>query len=232
MKRILDLYCGAGGCSVGYERVGFEMLGVDHLAQQNYPFDFIKMDALKALEYLNLDRFDAIHASPPCQSHSSLRYRNEDRADTGEMLAVTREALIATGKPYVIENVVGAPMEGVVLCGSMFGLDLRRHRIFESNFPISQPDCQHEIQTPKYVNPDKRGPALIGVVNVYGKCSYKGERELRERAMGIDWMSNRELTQAVPPAYTAHVGVALKRHLYRESVDFVGEVVKFSRHEL
>lgn len=208
--RLLDLFCGAGGCSVGYNRAGFDVVGVDCRAQQNYPYTFFKMDALAALEYLDLSKFVAIHASPPCQAHSTLRYRREDKPDLMDIEPV-RDALAATGLPYVIENVVGAPLYGSVtqLCGSMFGLDVRRHRLFETSFAIEQPECQHQLQTPRFRNPDARQSALASVVNVHGKCSYVGEREVRERAMGIDWMTNYELTQAVPPAYTEYVGAQL-----------------------
>lgn len=207
---MLDLFCGAGGCSRGYADAGFEILGVDHVAQQNYPYEFIKMDALRALDWLNLDKIDAIHASPPCQAHSTLRYRQEDRPVGIELIRLTREVLKQTGKPWIIENVVGAPLiRPTMLCGSMFDLAVRRHRLFESNFPISSLPCHHELETPRFKNPDKRGPELTGTVNVYGKCTYPGEREIREQAMGIDWMTNKELTQAVPPAYTRYVGEEL-----------------------
>jgi DNA (cytosine-5)-methyltransferase 1 len=216
--RILDLFCGAGGASKGYAEAGFEVIGVDHKAQQNYPYEFIKMDAFRAMKWLNLGLFDAIHASPPCQYHSTMRYRNEDRPAGGHEIRLIRAEIARSGLPYVIENVTGAKDElelPTMLCGSMFGLDVRRHRLFETNFTLVQPECQHEWQVPRFPNPDPRGKKrLVGVVNVYGACTYPGEREDRERAMGIDWMSNVELTQAIPPAYTRFVGEALARHLW------------------
>lgn len=210
--RLLDLFCGAGGAAKGYADAGFEVIGVDIKAQQSYPYEFIKMDALRALILLDMTYFDAIHASPPCQAHSTMRFRNEDVPQTGEFLAMTRN-LIKTHPvrlPYVIENVPGAPMERTtLLCGSMFGLDVRRHRLFETNFKLAQPECDHAWQVPRFKNPDPRGKPLVGVVNVHGSPSYAGEVELRRQAMGIDWMTNRELTQAVPPAYTRYVGERL-----------------------
>lgn len=209
---LLDLYCGAGGCSQGYADAGFEILGVDHKAQQNYPFEFIKMDALRALEWLDLRKIDAIHASPPCQAHSVMRYRHEDRPEGAELLGLTRELLKGTGKPWIIENVVGAPLRNpTTLCGSMFDLGVRRHRLFECNFPVRRLECKHELQTPRFKNPDSRGPALTGVVNVYGSLTYAGEKFVREKAMQINWMTNKELTQAVPPAYTQYVGEQLRQ---------------------
>lgn len=212
---MLDLFCGAGGCSAGYDRAGFDCIGIDHEAQPNYPFPFIKMDALWALEVLDLSKFAAIHASPPCQNHSNLRYRSERRRLDRTEIEPVREALNDTGLPWIIENVEQAPLiDAVTLCGSMFALGVRRHRLFETSFPLGQPECRHELQTPQYQNPDARGKAQFsGVVNVYGKCSYKGEREVREKAMDIDWMSNYELTQAVPPAYTEYVGMQAHAHL-------------------
>lgn len=204
---VLDLYCGAGGASRGYHEAGLTVLGVDKAAQQNYPWEFIKMDALRALYWLDLSTIDLIHASPPCHDHSSLRYRNEDLDGSGDLLGMTREALIKTGKPYVIENVPGAPLlDPVQLCGSSFGLDVRRHRLFECSFPVDDLPCDHAWQTPRFKNPSSKSDALVTCVNVYGKCSYAGEREVRERAMGIDWMSNQELTQAIPPRYTHYIG--------------------------
>lgn len=216
--RLLELYAGAGGSAMGYTQAGWEVIGVDHKAQQNWPWpeNFVKMDALRALDLLDLSKFDAIHASPPCQVHSTMRYRHEDRPSGVETVALLRGRLARINKPYVIENVVGAPLiQPIMLCGSMFPetMGIRRHRLFECSFHVPHRDCHHSLQKPRFANPDKRGAPLTGVVNVHGSPSYAGEAELRRQVMGIDWMTNYELTQAVPPAYTKWLGGVLARSL-------------------
>lgn len=227
--RLLDLFCSAGGAAMGYSRAGFEVVGVDIKPQPNYPFEFVQADALYWMEFYSTTgyvgyQFDAIHASPPCQAHSTIakqvRKRLPGRYEHPDLVAATRERLQATGLPYVIENVVGAPLENPIrLCGSSFGLDVERHRLFECSFPIMAMPCAHHWQTPRFRSLDKRRglkrvvPVYGGqiektarVVGVHGHINYAGERELREKAMGIDWMSPYELTQAIPPAYTEYIG--------------------------
>jgi DNA (cytosine-5)-methyltransferase 1 len=204
--RLLDLFCGAGGCSVGYNRAGFDVVGVDIQPQPNYPYEFHQADALT----FPLSGFDAIHASPPCQAYSTV----SGRALKGkprrypDLIAPVRDRLAATGAPYVIENVVGAPLrDAAQLCGSAFGLDLHRHRRFESNAAILSTPCSHHWQEPRYRSLDsRRAGKLATVVGVHGHLNYSGELELRERAMGIDWMTHGELVEAIPPAYTEHIG--------------------------
>ena len=225
--RLLDLFCGAGGAAMGYHRAGFEVVGVDIKPQPRYPFEFHQADALT----FPLDGFDAIHASPPCQAHSTIakqrRALRPGTYDHPDLVPATRARLIASGLPYVIENVPTAPLVNPVqLCGSSFGLDVRRHRLFESNVPIMVLPCAHHWQTPRFRSLDRRlnRPKLLSVVPVYGTgrhctpatvvgvhgdLNYPGERELREQAMGIDWMSVAELSQAIPPAYTEHIGTYL-----------------------
>lgn len=225
--RLLDLYCGAGGCSVGYARAGFEVWGVDIVEQPNYPFlaCFAQDDALLFLERMieagDTAHFAAIHASPPCQAHSTIakqvrqmRPGEYDEAHV-DLVAPTRELLEATGLPYVIENVPGAPLRNPIqLCGSGFGLDLHRHRLFETNFSLMAPPCAHGWQAPRFRSLDKRRKGkLAAVVGVHGHHNYSGERELREKAMGIDWMSPYELTQAIPPVYCEHIGSYLLTHI-------------------
>jgi DNA (cytosine-5)-methyltransferase 1 len=151
--RLLDLFCGAGGAAMGYSRAGFEVVGVDIEPQRRYPFEFIKGDAIVGLESLlarGLDHyllcdFDAIHASPPCQAYGSLRALNPTK-DYPRLIEPTRELLVAIGLPYVIENVPGAPLiDPVRLCGSMVGLPIRRHRLFECTFPVLRARCQHGV---------------------------------------------------------------------------------------
>jgi DNA (cytosine-5)-methyltransferase 1 len=217
MKRLLDLFCGAGGAAVGYHRAGFEVVGVDIKPQKHYPFEFHQADALEYLAEHGRE-FDAIHASPPCQAFTTLaRMWNAKKHES--LVEPTREALVASGRPFVIENVVGAPLVApVLLCGTMFGLgteraQLRRHRLFETSFPVGlTPTHQH-----------------VGrVIGVYGNKSRDRRRanggskdfpnEDAKMAMGIDWMTRAELSQAIPPAYTEWIGKQLIRALCDVSV--------------
>jgi DNA (cytosine-5)-methyltransferase 1 len=212
--RLLDLYCKAGGASMGYHRAGFEVVGVDVEPQIHYPFEFHQADALTFLADRGHE-FDVIAASPPCHDHSALRHTMGPLHGTGWLVAATRQGLRVAGRPYVIENVPGSPLDSpIVLCGSMFGLGakcrdgwrrLERHRLFESNVPLLAPGpCVHQ------------GPA----VGVYGggpsprtektsRGGYQGLMLERVVAMGIDWMTRDELSQAIPPAYTEHIGAQL-----------------------
>lgn len=228
--RLLDLYCCAGGAAMGYHRAGFdEIVGVDIEPQPRYPFTFIQGDAL---EYVATHghEYDAIHSSPPCQHASTVakqvRTMRPGRYEHPNLIPQTRELLIASGLPYVIENVMGAELiNPVELCGSWFGLDIRRHRLFEVNFPAFSTPCSHYWQKPRFISLDKRRkrPAsvvpvhgwnqLSTVVGVHGHLNYHGEKKLREDAMGIDWMNPHELTQAVPPAYSEYIGKYLMEHL-------------------
>lgn len=200
--RLLDLFCGAGGAAVGYARAGFEVVGVDVAAQPHYPFKFHQADVLM---FQAIRGFDAIHASPPCQAFTAYRRRGDGIGDGyPDLIAETRELLKATGLPYVIENVPGAPLENPVqLCGSSFALDVRRHRVFECSFPVMAPPCAHGMQTGSYPaatnrEPDSRRTVEVGVWRI--------PLEVQQRAMGIDWMTLAELSAAVPPAFTEHIG--------------------------
>lgn len=213
--KLLDLFCKAGGASMGYHRAGFDVIGVDIEDQPNYPFPFNKFDALEYVEkYGHL--YDVIAASPPCQAHSTVsgqsKKGNADKYPC--FIAPIREALVKLGKPFVIENVVGAPLKNAaMLCGSAFGLDVRRHRLFETNWLLLSPGCNHAWQTPRFRSLDSRRSSLASVVGVHGHINYKGEFDIRCRAMGIDWMTNAELSQAIPPAYTYHIGCQLMEAL-------------------
>ena len=220
--RILDLFCKAGGAARGYADAGFEVVGVDIEPQPNYPFEFVQGDAIEFLERMlaggtfewkGPGLFSAVHASPPCPRFSTVTPKAA-RDRHPDLIARTRELLVAWGLPWVIENVVGSPLRNPVrLCGSSFGLDLRRHRLFETNFPILVPPCDHSWQTPRFRSLDsrivKRG-GLASVVGVHGSTQYRGEFELRCKAMQIDWMTNTELAQAIPPAFTRFVGERLR----------------------
>jgi DNA (cytosine-5)-methyltransferase 1 len=222
--RLLDLFCGAGGSAVGYNRAGFDVVGVDSAPQPRFPFAFVQADAL---EYLAAHghEFDAIHASPPCQAHVlgfAAVNRNRGRELRHlDLISVTREALMDLGLPYVIENVEGAPLRFAFrLCGSSFGLAVRRHRRFESSVLLLAPDCCHEIQRDKKYptnwRPNGR-KVLASVVQVYGTGAER--MDLWGPAMGINWMTGTELRQAIPPAYTEFIGKQLLRALAASAIE-------------
>ncbi len=228
--RLLDLFCGAGGCSVGYHRAGFDVVGVDLHPQSNYPYEFVQADAIAfGWALLNEDgprmfskEFDAIHASPPCQAHSTLSRMWNARSDHPELIPATRELLVASGLPYVIENVVGAPLiNPVMVCGSSAGLPLlQRHRLFESNVSLMVPPCAHNQgpkQFPALDAEGRRNGSKSSIVGVYGHGGDK-RADLWPEAMGIDWMTRHELTQAIPPAYTELIGAQLMAHLTERSL--------------
>ena len=210
--RLLDLFCKAGGGSVGYYLAGFEVVGVDIKKQKRYPYEFIQKDALEVFEDKDfLASFDVIAASPPCQTHSStkhLRNAQGKGTDKVDLIPQTREALVASGKPYIIENVPGAPLiDPVQCCGSSWGLKVRRHRLFESNVKLVGSICKHKEQGRP--------------VGVYGSMrdeipggghTAKTIEQARE-AMGIDWMIWGELVEAIPPMYTLHLGNQLREQL-------------------
>lgn len=193
--RVLDLFCGAGGAAMGLYRAGLKVTGVDISPQPNYPFEFIEADALE----IDLDGYDVYWASPPCQCYcwSTSHLRKEGKTYPA-LIAPIRNRLIETHKPYVIENVVGAPLiSPIFLEGMMFRLGVIRRRLFESNILIPQP---------------KRVPKK-GSVKTREYCSVAGNggdgsNRVKdwEKAMQIDWMTKKELTQAVPPAYAEYIG--------------------------
>jgi DNA (cytosine-5)-methyltransferase 1 len=215
---ILDAFCGAGGAAKGYHDAGFDVVGVDVEPQPRYPYEFHRGDAMT----WPLNGFDAIHASPPCHDHSTVTGRNRKAngvKGTRWMLEATLRRIIAAGVPFIVENVETAEFPPGVfrirLCGSAFGLDVQRHRWFATNVPMLEPPCAHHLQPPRFRSLDSRRKdgALSRVVGVHGHLNYAGERELREQAMGIDWMTVAELSQALPPAYTNWLGEQLLVHL-------------------
>ena len=190
---------------MGYHRAGFDVDGVDMDPMPRYPFEFHQADAMT----FPLEGFDVIHASPPCQrfSHMTRTRHRERAAEHPDLLTPTRDRLLRNGAPWVIENVVGAPLSGIVLCGSMFGLGVRRHRIFESSFGMLAPECNHAAQgSPVPVYGHTGAGVNRGRERKAGRAN--GIREWRI-AMGIDWMTVAEITEAIPPAYTEFIG----RHL-------------------
>lgn len=210
------MFCGAGGASAGYADAGFDVMGVDIAPQFNYPFSFVQGDALATMRLLlngyrvnglHIDDIDAIHASPPCQSFTAYRRKGHGVGDGyPNLIPEARELLIESGKPYIIENVAGAPLENaVMLCGSSFELDVRRHRYFESNMPLYAPPCDHAWQKPRFTpasnRTNLRKTVEIGVWRI--------PLEVQAEAMDIRWMTLHELSEAIPPAYTRCLGEQL-----------------------
>lgn len=211
--RLLDLYCGAGGAAVGYHRAGFEVVGVDLNPQPNFPYEFIAGDALLTLMAMIEDGrvrdFDAIHASPPCQAFSLATAYHGTQANHPDLIEPTRSLLSETGLPWVIENVPGAPIrKDVLLCGEMFGLRVHRHRYFECDgFPVTRPPHpRHRLKGAMHNCHIEEGHARLVAGN------YSNHADASE-AMGIDWMTRKELAQAIPPAYTVWMGVRLRAHI-------------------
>ena len=216
--RGLDLFCGAGGATRGYQMAGFEMDGVDIKPQPRYVGErFFQADALEFVAEHGHE-YDFIHASPPCQKHvkglAAVNLGLGRKAEHVDLIGPTRTILQSLGIPYVIENVEGAPLLNPIrLCGSSFGLAIRRHRLFESPLLLSPLPCRHDLQrearywTSWRPNGETR---LAKVVQVYGNA---GDRSTWNEAMGIDWMDWREMTQAIPPAYTRYLGEQLLWHL-------------------
>lgn len=203
--KLLDLFCGAGGAAMGYHRAGFDVVGVDINPQKNYPFEFHQADAMT----FPLDGYDVIHASPPCQRYSVASKRWNGRANNHpDLIDAVRDRL--AGYEYVIENVVGAPVRpDLMLCGSMFHLGVRRHRLFESSADFHhRPVCDHASQPRRYHIYDHGRWYLSSVAHVYGHGGGKSKGDWRE-AMQIGWMTSRELSQAIPPAYTQWIGQQL-----------------------
>lgn len=216
--RLLDLFCCGGGAGMGYHRAGFDVFGVDIAPQPSYPFTFRRHDALK-LDPWFLAQFDAVHASPPCQSYSDLAKRNGNGHEWPRLIEPTRMMLQRLDVPYVIENVEGAEAEMVApitLCGTMFpGLRVLRHRLFETNFPLVAPP--HPEFHPLVFTHDKRkrhygrldqDTAFVQVTGG-GNCTVTNARA----AMGIEWMTKDELNEAIPPAYTEYIGNHLMKEL-------------------
>jgi DNA (cytosine-5)-methyltransferase 1 len=208
--KLLDLFCGAGGAAMGYHRAGFDVVGVDsadHSAR--YPFEFHQRDAIYYLAE-HWREFDAIHASPPCQAYTPLGALHRHKVYP-DLVAVTREVLDMSRLPYVIENVMSAPLvhsRSIVLCGGMFGLRTYRHRRFESRLNLIAPaHPKHVIKTATRQRRQRWDEgwhvSITGDVGTY----------LGPEAMGIDWMNGHELCEAIPPAYTEHIGRQLLESL-------------------
>ena len=199
--KLLDLFCGAGGASMGYYRAGFEVEGVDIKPQPHYPFKFYQVDALA----FPLDGYDVYHASPPCQAFSrAFSMLIGHRKEHPKLIGTTRELLLETSKPFVIENVVGAPLYNYIqLDGTMFGSEYKKTRLFELHgfdillLPMKAENTRGWIKSGR----------LVGMMQ---HSCYPNERVKRQElatAYGIDWMPNRQLLRdAIPPAYTEYIG--------------------------
>lgn len=230
--RLLDLFCKAGGCTKGYQNAGFYVIGVDIEPQPNYCGDeFIQADALRVLPWW-VDDIDAMHASPPCPRYSSITAVTGNQEDHPDLIGPVRELLKATGLPYVIENVAGARREmqspytlcGSTLCPSIIedGVTyfIRRHRLFETNFPMMVPPCTcspHKGTTLGIygggTRQDTRKEANPG-----GGNTSKANKAQAAALMQIDWMTRTEMCQAIPPAYIEHIGGYLMAELEAKAV--------------
>lgn len=197
---------------MGLARAGFDVTGVDIALQPRYPFRFIRADALT----FDPRGFDFLWLSPKCQFATAYKRRPDHVKPSENMIPAARAVALASGIPHVLENVEGARehlRSPVTLCGSMFGLDVQRHRLFEASFPIPQPQCNHARWAPRFPcatnRTNLRKTVEVGV--------YRIPLETQRAAMGIDWMQLGELSQAIPPAYAEHIGRAAIAHIRRIS---------------
>lgn len=207
---LLDLFCGSGGAAMGYHRAGFDVIGVDLYPQPNYPFRFVRGDALTIMRsglirrLIQSGRIAAIHASPPCQRWSAMAACRPDlAAKYPDLITPVRPLLEETGLPYVIENVPGAPLHNpIMLCGWMFGYELVRHRLFESNIPLVAPLHLKHLKPTSKAGHWKPGT----VISVSGNCAPVG---LARKQMAIGWCNRDELAEAIPPYYTKFIGAQI-----------------------
>ena len=231
--KLLDAFCGAGGAGMGYHLAGFEVVGVDIAPQPHYPFEFHQGDALEFIAKYGRE-FDVIHTSPKCQFGTGLQHlgqaRNKSYPEHENQIPGLRRLLVAVGQPYVIENVTGSRrhlINPVMLCGKTFGLKTYRHRWFEiSPFWMLAPShISHQDQTP----PAGNGKSPKGFISVCGTGGVRGMTrpeilDYFSEAMGIDWMTRAELSQAIPPAYTRWIGERLLEMLENVSAVEAGAV--------
>ena len=237
--RLLDLFCGEGGAARGYLDAGWDVLGVDLKdVSRRYPASFVRGDALAYLAE-NGRHFDAIHASPPCQGYTIATAGNPTaRAKHQRLIAATRELLKLTGRPWVIENVEQARsqmVDPILLCGRMFGLGtededahplvLDRHRLFESNVPISQPvHPRHGSEQVAGVYGGSRRSSKPNATPADDRYAARHERHggyvprskrVQQELLGIDWMTVKGMQESIPPVYAQWVGRQLIDHLER-----------------
>jgi len=201
--RALDLFCGAGGAARGLQLAGFHVTGVDNRPQPRYCGDaFILADALE----VPLEAYDFIWASPPCQSYSAaMRHLAKPQP---MLIDAMRDRMEAAGIPWVIENVVGAPLRNpLILCGTMFGLRIHRHRLFESPCIFTLvPDC---FSSEPVLNPHRSESRE----RIYREFGRQDPEKLWRDEMGVNWMNRRETREAIPPAYAEFIGKQVRQYL-------------------
>lgn len=207
---LLDTFCGAGGCTKGYQDAGFYVVGVDINPQPHYVGDeFFQGDALEFIERRGRE-FDVVHASPPCQAYSTMSNCHPEN-QYPDLIDAVRSAILKTSLPYIIENVSGARAKlyaPIMLCGKTFGLKVYRHRYFETRpFFLAPSHQMHRDNTPKASHGRVSSKGFISVAGGGGMSDYK------RFAMDIDWMTRDELAQAIPPAYTEWIGLQLRERL-------------------
>ena len=213
MPKLLDLFCGGGGASYGYELAGWSVTGVDIVPQPKYRGQFIQADAFDYLRRHH-NKYDVIHASPPCQAYSkaSMQFRLKGKRYP-DFIVLLREYFKQHNIPYVIENVPGSPLiNPVILCGTMFGLQTYRHRLFESNWPIIQP------KHPQHIAPNARmgrKPKSHEFIQYVGHFS--GVKIVQDMT-GLHWLGQKELAQSIPPQYTKYIGHQLLINLQHQVV--------------
>jgi DNA (cytosine-5)-methyltransferase 1 len=216
---LLDLFCCQGGAAAGYHRAGLLVIGVDIEPQPRYPFTFVQADALDVLAGWDLSRFAAIHASPPCQAFTTLsnRWRGQDSvADRRlDLLTPVRAILCGTAVPYVIENVQGAVRSmasTLMLHGGMFGMQVDRPRYFESNMLILAPTASRTPNPVGVYGAESSGKKVRLRTNGSWLMRAANVAEAQE-AMGMPWADWDGCREAIPPAYTEHIGLQLIEHL-------------------
>jgi len=214
--RVLDLFCGAGGAAMGLHRAWpeAEIVGVDIKPQPRYPFKFMQADILATGFGLAMDYWDFVWMSPPCQAYTNQG--KVSRKDHPRLIGPMRRVWKEINRcerikgcritPWVIENVVGAPLEEpITLCGSMFNLGVRRHRNFEANFTLVEPSsCDHKGREVRAYY-GAWGREAFRAKKPGNKDTLRGTLERAPADMGIDWMEWKELTQAIPPAYSEYI---------------------------
>lgn len=220
--RLIDLFCCAGGAGMGYALAGFDVTGVDTVRHKRNPHPLIEADVFELDPEWISEHFDAVHASPPCQGYTSMRHAPGAKG-APRLIERVRKLMQETGLPWIIENVEMAAKEmrnPVMFCGTMFGLgaqghDLHRHRLFETSFPVEQMECRHT------------GSPVIGVYGGHARCRSErhggrrtkdtwdgGHKAAASEALGIDWMTLTEMSEAIPPAYSEFLGRQLRAALY------------------
>jgi DNA (cytosine-5)-methyltransferase 1 len=203
---VLDLFCCQGGAGYGYSRAGWRVHGVDILPQPRYPFWFEQADALEYLRQGNARHFDLIHASPPCQAFTV--YGNNAghvRDDHPNLIPEVRDLLERSGKPYVIENVPKAPLKGwIQLCGTSFGVEVRRHRWFESSLPLEALPCAHGRFTERKYPGSSNRPNGRTVCNL---GEYRVPLNVQRAVTGYHWMDLYGISQSHPWQFTQWIGM-------------------------